>query len=335
MSERPTSPSLYDSRPFSLTYSTQAEPIMRMSMSDETNSLYPLNNQTQESGLVRKEAPPPLSPSMENRSLHHDSGFTSTGAHKPTPHHRPSAADIFYSTEDEDLIDPHQKAPPPSLHLDASQSSLHHNDKHTNDDLTNHTSTNTPSRVIQHIHNHDRIDEEDGEEDQPAVDHERTSERVSWQWDSMDYVDWMNRHLDQRKLTHVTDLRTGELLVDLLEAISGKQVRRPATTAKVGGTLTSMQMLDNIVAAFKFMGREGVVVDGRYNIKGNSPLPNPLIHTSFLVIDVFSGNESKLLEMLRTIKDWADQLHPSTEKMASGGTFGEEEQGKLKALDEF
>jgi hypothetical protein len=274
---------------------------------------------------------------MENRSLHHDSGFTSTGAHKPpTPHHRPSAADIFYSTEDEDLIDPHQKAPPPSLRLDTSPSSLHHNDKHINKDLTNHTSGNTASQQIQHIHSHDRIDEEDGEEDQPTMDHER----VSWQWDSMDYVDWMNRHLDQRKITHVTDLRTGELLVDLLEAISGKQVRRPTTTAKVGGTLTSMQMLDNIVAAFKFMGREGVVVDGRYNIKGNFSSPSTSTHPhpsipSFLAIDIFSGNESKMLEMLRTIKDWADQLHPSTEKMASGGTFGEEEQVKLKALDEL
>jgi hypothetical protein len=31
-----------------------------------------------------------------------------------------------------------------------------------------------------------------------------------------------------------------------------------------------MMMLDNIVAAFKFMGRDGVIVDGRYTIKGKS-----------------------------------------------------------------
>ncbi|KAI8096501.1 uncharacterized protein BX664DRAFT_258357 [Halteromyces radiatus] len=244
-SERPISPSLYDSRPFSLTYKDQAEPIMRMSMSDETHNLFPLNNQTQESGLVRKE-----------------------------PNNHPSAANLFYHEEDEDLIDPHQRTPHNNISSDKSI------------DLSSPT--------------------------------EHYLEQASWHWDPADYVDWMNRHMDQRKIAHVTELRTGESLVELLEAISGKEVRRPSTTARVGTSpLTSMQMLDNIVAAFKFMGREGVVVDGRYNIK-----------------DIFSGNEVKILEMLRTIKDWADQLHPSTDKMASGGTFGEEEQGKLKALDE-
>ncbi|KAI8338012.1 hypothetical protein BC941DRAFT_452039 [Chlamydoabsidia padenii] len=307
--ERPTSPSIYDSRPFSLTYTDQPEPIMRMSMSDETHSVYPLNNQTQESGLLQKEppAPPSLSPSMDNRSIHHDSGFTSTGANnKSSPQqHRPSAADIFYGGEDEDLIDPHQQTPPqvdsPIESSSSSSSPLQNNNKkllvHTNATPINNK---LPSRQP---FNHDRIEEQeenDDDEQQPTMD------RVSWQWDAMDYVDWINRHLDQRKLTHVTDLRTGEFLVELLEAISGSSA------------LTSMQMLDNIVAAFKFMGREGVVVDGRYNIK-----------------DIFSGNEIKIMEMLKTIKDWADQLHPSTEKMASGGTFGENEQGKLKALDEL
>jgi hypothetical protein len=53
-----------------------------------------------------------------------------------------------------------------------------------------------------------------------------------------------------------------------------------------------------------------------------------------VLIDVFDGDETKIMEMLRTIKDYADQLHSPSEKMASGGTFGEDEQGKLKALDE-
>jgi hypothetical protein len=54
-------------------------------------------------------------------------------------------------------------------------------------------------------------------------------------------------------------------LIQILQHISGKEVRRPQP--QKGGSV-SMAMLDNIVAAFKFMGREGVVVDGRYTIKG-------------------------------------------------------------------
>ncbi|ORZ05413.1 hypothetical protein BCR42DRAFT_384537 [Absidia repens] len=382
--ERPSSPSLYDSRPFSLTYTNQAEPIMRMSMSDETSDMFSLNNQTQESGLVRREPPaPPIrslsssASSMETSSLYQDSGFNANTHRQQQPQQQQSSA-MFYHDEDEDLIDPHQRSPSQqtNLNIDPVSPLLHHN--HINN-TTNDKDCNNRSPVDTHqIHPppvppssssssssgssstsprqrqqqqqrhqpypyHDRIEEQKEEEEDEDVDNNKahqqpllsspsssttvqhqdrnngdTGERHSWQWDAADYVDWMNQHMDQRKINHVTDIRTGEPLVELLEGISGKQVRRPATTARVGsGPLTSMQMLDNIVAGFKFMGREGVVVDGRYNIK-----------------DIFSGNETKIMEMLRTIKEWADQLHPSTDKMASGGTFGEEEQGKLKALDE-
>ncbi|KAI8379361.1 uncharacterized protein BYT42DRAFT_532078 [Radiomyces spectabilis] len=133
-------------------------------------------------------------------------------------------------------------------------------------------------------------------------------------WTVEDYLSWINQNISS-KITDLNELRTGDILIDLLENLSGKQVRRPPTT---NTTSVSMQMLDNIVAAFKFMGREGVTVDGRYTIK-----------------DVFSGNEEKMMEMLDAIKSWADTLDrpASDKKMASGGTFGEEDQGKLKALD--
>ncbi|CAO3593447.1 unnamed protein product [Absidia cylindrospora] len=378
--ERPTSPSLYDSRPFSLTYTNQPEPIMRMSMSDETSDMFSLNNQTQESGLVRREPPaPPIrslsssASSMETSSLYQDSGFNAnTHRQQPPPPQQQPSYTMFYHDEDEDLIDPHQRSPSrqTNLNIDPVSPLLHH--RHMNNNTNDKDSNNhSPTPETHQIHSpsplpsssssssstsphqrqqqqqrhqpypyHDRIDEQKEEEEEEDVDSKAhpqpsllspttaqpqqdrkngdTGGRHSWQWDAADYVDWMNQHMDQRKISHVADLRTGEPLVELLEGISGKQVRRPATTTRVGsGPLTSMQMLDNIVAGFKFMGREGVVVDGRYNIK-----------------DIFGGNETKVLEMLRTIKEWADQLHPSAEKMASGGTFGEEEQGKLKALDE-
>lgn len=88
-------------------------------------------------------------------------------------------------------------------------------------------------------------------------------------WTRAQYLDWINKYLPPGK--RVIDLtnafRNGDTLILLLEALSGKTVRRPPTPK--GGSV-SMQMLDNIVAAFKFMGREGVVVDGRYTIKGKT-----------------------------------------------------------------
>ncbi|KAI9027217.1 hypothetical protein CLU79DRAFT_740869 [Phycomyces nitens] len=107
-------------------------------------------------------------------------------------------------------------------------------------------------------------------------------------WTRAQYIEWVNQHLPAGK--HVVELtsafRNGDALVLLLESLSHKVVRR--APAQKGGSV-SMQMLDTIVAAFKFMGREGVVVDGRYTIK-----------------DVFGGNERKIMDMLDAIKLWAE-----------------------------
>ncbi|KAI7872834.1 hypothetical protein BDF14DRAFT_1716364 [Spinellus fusiger] len=104
------------------------------------------------------------------------------------------------------------------------------------------------------------------------------------------YIAWVNQHLPagQHVVELISAFRNGNALVQLLESISGKVVQRPAL--QQGGS-ASMQMLDTIVAAFKFMGREGVVVDGRYTIK-----------------DVFSGNEEKIMEMMDAIHLWSEQV---------------------------
>lgn len=89
-------------------------------------------------------------------------------------------------------------------------------------------------------------------------------------WTPNQYVQWVNEKLAIKDKS-ITDLssafRSGDTLILLLEALSSKTVRRPPV--QKGGSV-SMMMLDNIVAAFKFMGREGVIVDGRYTIKGKS-----------------------------------------------------------------
>lgn len=90
----------------------------------------------------------------------------------------------------------------------------------------------------------------------------------SHHWNAAQYIEWINSYLPPgKKVIDLTSaFRNGDTLILLLEAISQKTIRRPP--AQKGGSV-SVMMLDNIVAAFKFMGREGVEVDGRYTIKGN------------------------------------------------------------------
>ncbi|KAI8988852.1 hypothetical protein BDB01DRAFT_783364 [Pilobolus umbonatus] len=120
----------------------------------------------------------------------------------------------------------------------------------------------------------------------------------SGEWNTPHYIDWINSYLPPgKKVIDLTSaFRNGDTLILLLEAISGKEVRRPP--AQKGGSM-SVMMLDNIVAAFKFMGRDGVDVDGRYTIK-----------------DVFGGNELKIVTMLEAIKAWADEKYPLKQNAA-------------------
>lgn len=82
------------------------------------------------------------------------------------------------------------------------------------------------------------------------------------------YVEWVNDRLPAG-VAPISDLvnglKSGEVLIKLLEGLSGKDVRRPPQPEDGS---PSMAMLDNIVAAFKFMGREEVVVNGDFTIKG-------------------------------------------------------------------
>lgn len=313
--ERPLSPSTYDSRPFSLTYTNQPEPIMRTLLSDQSHRV-PFRNDSNSSpmqsfGVTLKEPPVPPTQfpstlsSNESMPLQHNSEYTSgiDHRHQQQLQHDPPLNSIFYNEEDEDLIDPHQRPLRLSQPIQTTTSSGSLQPNHSelspttnDDDLKNdiarssspHISADLPfeSSVEAAIQHHDCIDEGESEDhannddgvetsnknedqqDQHQGKEHKDAEPVCWQWDSIDYVNWMQQnYLEEVKIGNVTELKSGELLLDLLESISGKQVRRPSAKS-ADGPLTSMQMLDNIVAAFKFMGREGVVVDGRYTVKG-------------------------------------------------------------------
>ncbi|CAO3656840.1 unnamed protein product [Mucor fragilis] len=98
---------------------------------------------------------------------------------------------------------------------------------------------------------------------------------------------WVNRVLSPASEIH--DLgaafRSGQVLILLLETLSGQSITAPVKTQAP----SSMNMLDSIVEAFKFMHREGIVNSG-YTIK-----------------DVFSGNEEKIIDMVLSIKIWSEE----------------------------
>ncbi|KAI7870450.1 hypothetical protein BDF14DRAFT_1994002 [Spinellus fusiger] len=167
------------------------------------------------------------------------------------------------------------------------------------------------------------------------------------EWQTSDFVAWINQTLCQHRLNDLMELRTGEILIELLERLSGKEVERlPVTNT---GSM-SMNMLDRIVAAFKFMGREGVDMGCYHGNAGEGGASasahstgesKSFIHGShgshgsgsgggggssksegFTIKDVFGGNEAKIVEMLSAIRLWADSSHLTSTKKASGGTFG-------------
>lgn len=146
------------------------------------------------------------------------------------------------------------------------------------------------------------VPEEDEDTIDPICDFTRKNGALwSTDDDGVDYVKWVNQHLD-RPIQRIGQLQTGDLLVELLESISGKSVRRPPPSGSA-----SMQTLDTIVAAFRFMGREGIRIDGSFTIKGKtrSISASIFLDDSQRCIDVYGGNESKIQIMLDSIRDWA------------------------------
>lgn len=131
----------------------------------------------------------------------------------------------------------------------------------------------TPSMIMESHHHYpsnelpmvmETVLSDDDEDLIDPLQHRMSHRQGKWE-SADDYIHWVNEHI----VPPIHDLsdafRNGEALILLLEALGRKTVRRPQVQP---GTSANMIALDNIVAAFKFMGREGVVVDGKYTIKG-------------------------------------------------------------------
>ncbi|KAI1313911.1 polar growth protein [Mortierella claussenii] len=101
-------------------------------------------------------------------------------------------------------------------------------------------------------------------------------------WTQEQYINWVNRHLPST-VDPVSDmaqsLRSGVILVRLIEQLSGEQVDK-----RIPNATYTLQMLENLLTAFKFMDRVGISTDG-YTVK-----------------DIFNGNEDKIVLMFDSIR---------------------------------
>ncbi|KAG0033447.1 polar growth protein [Podila clonocystis] len=101
-------------------------------------------------------------------------------------------------------------------------------------------------------------------------------------WTQEQYVAWMNRNLPET-VEPVKDiiqsLRSGVVLVRLIEQLSGEAVDK-----RIPNATYTLQMLENLLTAFKFMDRVGISTDG-YTVK-----------------DIFNGNEEKIVQMFESIR---------------------------------
>lgn len=155
------------------------------------------------------------------------------------------------------------------------------------------------------------------QESQHVLDSNQQKEKLATDTNSAAYnilLHWVNSCISPAP--QVFDLsqsmRTGVVLIQLLEALTGKTITRTQNQ-----TSKSMIMLDNVVEAFKFMNQEGFV-NNICTIKGNILhwiLPPYIILERmkcswFKWIDVFCGDEEKMVELLLELKMWAkDKLN--------------------------
>ncbi|KAF8929357.1 polar growth protein [Haplosporangium bisporale] len=109
-----------------------------------------------------------------------------------------------------------------------------------------------------------------------------SSQNSNGVWTQEQYVAWMNRNLPETVepvKDMIQSLRSGVVLVRLIEQLSGEAVDK-----RIPNATYTLQMLENLLTAFKFMDRVGISTDG-YTVK-----------------DIFNGNEEKIVMMFQSIR---------------------------------
>ncbi|CEP16346.1 hypothetical protein [Parasitella parasitica] len=128
-------------------------------------------------------------------------------------------------------------------------------------------------------------------------------------------IGWINANI-RGSVQSLSELGSGEILLEFLENLTKKQILRPIV---MPGQTINAQRMDRVITAFKFMSLEGVEIDGSCTIR-----------------DVLNSNEAKIMNMLDAVEYWHQTKTKggNGKKTASGGTFGEDDQCKLRELQE-
>ncbi|KAI9498401.1 hypothetical protein BDB00DRAFT_447296 [Zychaea mexicana] len=233
-----------------------------------------------------------------------EAGGTQSSPLPPPPVMRQSRSENIMSSSS-------SSSSPPSLRRPPMQPVNHYNHPFTAEEpvvLSRNTSDSIDTfgrsmqREASNNHAHlstvyDVPDEDDEDLIDPQQDHItklESSDDLHRHKENEFYIRWVNDNMSSNNsdghhhepIQSLAQMKSGEPLIGLLEGLSGKTVRRQDNDKS---NTPSMIALDTIVAAFRFMGRVGITVDGSFTIK-----------------DVFGGDETKVMVMLEAIKDWAD-----------------------------
>jgi hypothetical protein len=145
-----------------------------------------------------------------------------------------------------------QKTPPSSIAQTPSSPTLSYYPDEEDEDLID------PGHIALENHEQRYLSQKQGhsQEEQDTTQNKRQRE----------YIDWINMNASRRKIDTLSDLRTGETLLELLESLSNKEIRKPINNP---GQSIHTQIMDRTILAFQFMGSEGIELDGSFSVKGN------------------------------------------------------------------
>ncbi|KAI9266004.1 hypothetical protein BY458DRAFT_215323 [Sporodiniella umbellata] len=107
------------------------------------------------------------------------------------------------------------------------------------------------------------------------------------------YIDWVNLYAHSQ-IHDLSELSTGEVLLDLLEHLSKKKIKRNPINQNQS---VYSQMMDCMITAFEHMHKEGVPLKNGYTFR-----------------DVLNGREAKIMNLLDDIKAWYDNSCTVKEK---------------------
>ncbi|KAI8994983.1 hypothetical protein BDB01DRAFT_774918 [Pilobolus umbonatus] len=167
-----------------------------------------------------------------------------------------------------------------SIHTDTSSHSSSSGINHSDIITTNNTSNTLSIIFSPEDEEEDLIDPEhtsvmdtnknpSGYHRPEIEEKKRAEERERLKRNQHKYVEWINMQVQNHKITCLSDLSTGTVLLELLEVLSNKDI---GSENIISGSSLTTRIMDRLVLAFKFMGNEGLDLDCGCSMRGKVKL---------------------------------------------------------------